>query len=669
MPRIILTLMVRNEAAIIGRCINTALECPAVTLDAVCLCDTGSDDNTIAVVQELMATKTIPLGVFKHEWQNFGHNRFLSFTVCQEFCTNLGWPLEDTYALVIDADMKLCGTIQKNIGIFPGPPNLPGHQLQQRSGNILYPNTRFLLLSVPWRCIGVTHEYWDGAATKPLNETLIWIDDVGDGGCKDDKFERDERLLSQGLLDEPNNVRYMFYLAQTLKDLKRLPEAIAMYKRRIRAGSWFQEQWYSAYQISRLYFELGDMVRMEYWGMRASGYDGERAENLGFMACVFRQKGLHHKAWHYTQQGIGMAKPSNRLFLEGYVYDNSFHYEKTILNYYIQPHRRTDSLRDLVVFCNRFDDRAYINLCHYVDPVPGKLWQHKLSLPDIDEYVASSTSFVTNCDGSFLVNVRYVNYRIGDDGSYDVRGPSVHTRNFTYNTLDLRGPWEAPVEMVVDSASAPAIDTKPHILGIEDLRLGPRVGGHHSFTGASMEYSGNNTIQQVTGQYSSADGRLNNIQPIQSPLEMPCEKNWVPLPEPGKYIYRWHPLEMGQLEPPGTLNILGTQETPKFFSHIRGSSNVVEHQGFLYCVVHLVQFLTPRKYYHMIVKMDAAPPYTLHSASNPLYFLNNAIEYVLACSVHTDEQERTVLTTIVSQNDANPVALCVDLALVPFFKL
>ena len=100
--------MVRNEAAIIGRCIETAMRCPAVTLDAVCLCDTGSDDNTVEVVRELMATKTIPLGVFTSEWQNFGHNRTLSFTACQELCTSLDWPLEDTYALVLDADMKLC---------------------------------------------------------------------------------------------------------------------------------------------------------------------------------------------------------------------------------------------------------------------------------------------------------------------------------------------------------------------------------------------------------------------------------------------------------------------------------------------------------------------------------------------------------------------------------
>ena len=41
----------------------------------------------------------------------------------------------------------------------------------------------------------------------------FWINDIGEGGCKEDKFERDIRLLSKGIEEEPNNPRYYFYLA------------------------------------------------------------------------------------------------------------------------------------------------------------------------------------------------------------------------------------------------------------------------------------------------------------------------------------------------------------------------------------------------------------------------------------------------------------------------
>jgi glycosyltransferase involved in cell wall biosynthesis len=42
---------------------------------------------------------------------------------------------------------------------------------------------------------------------------------VGDGANKDDKFERDIQLLTDGLKEEPQNYRYYFYLAQSHKDL------------------------------------------------------------------------------------------------------------------------------------------------------------------------------------------------------------------------------------------------------------------------------------------------------------------------------------------------------------------------------------------------------------------------------------------------------------------
>ena len=90
-------------------------------------------------------------------------------------------------------------------------------------------------LSDPWFCEGVTHEYWTGGGDSPLLSGA-WIDDVGDGGCKSDKFERDERLLLEGLCEKPKCERYMLYLAQTYHCLNRDSDAIEWYSKRIQAG-------------------------------------------------------------------------------------------------------------------------------------------------------------------------------------------------------------------------------------------------------------------------------------------------------------------------------------------------------------------------------------------------------------------------------------------------
>lgn len=106
--------------------------------------------------------------------------------------------------------------------------------LEQVNTSIAYFNTRLIRASLPWKCVGVTHEYWGCPAAKTDGQlkTLV-IDDREDGGSKSDKFERDIRLLNQGIKDEPDNARYMFYLAQSHRCLRQYDDAIKWYKDRI----------------------------------------------------------------------------------------------------------------------------------------------------------------------------------------------------------------------------------------------------------------------------------------------------------------------------------------------------------------------------------------------------------------------------------------------------
>lgn len=68
---------------------------------------------------------------------------------------------------------------------------------------------------------GVTHEYIqivDGSSMGTFTPDELFINDIGDGGSKSNKFDRDIQLLTQGLVDLPNNDRYTFYLANSYRD-------------------------------------------------------------------------------------------------------------------------------------------------------------------------------------------------------------------------------------------------------------------------------------------------------------------------------------------------------------------------------------------------------------------------------------------------------------------
>ena len=643
--KVMVVLMIKNEERIIKRCIERAL----TIADAICISDTGSTDGTVKLLMELLPTLPVPAKLVGHTWQNFGHNRTLSFQAGQAFCKELQWNPELTYGLLLDADMNFVLTDKFNKTSLTAN----GYRIIQKTPGLEYYNTRFVKLGYPWTCVGVTHEYWDGSDTDSL--TTVYIDDIGDGGCKDDKFVRDERLLREGLEKDPNNVRYMFYLAQTLKDLKKIDESIAMYKRRQEAGGWFEEVWYSMYQMSRLYAEQDKLAEMEYWALKAYEYNKNRSENIYYLTRVFREKSQHFKAWHYMQLGKSIPKGNDLLFIELPVYEHLFDYEKTILNYYVQPDRKMDSLKDLINYYNRVGGSCYSNLEHYVSPVK-MVASRPLNFSQVGDYVPTSTSILRQENGTYLLNVRYVNYRIQPNGSYlmsvdnNLSGDNpVRTRNFTLTTDKEFRPLSPLEEMKPDF---PSLHDK-HIQGLEDLRLyqdGPNV----KWIGTSMEYSYDGNIKQVQGRYNLTTKRLTNAISLKTPHHSDCEKNWIPLGN-DEYIYGWHPYRIGKVAG-DQLQWSQVQQTPKYFEHMRGSSNVVEYYGSLYTMTHVVMYLTPRKYYHQIVRLNqttkAIEAYTL-----PFYFFNNHIEYCLGIEIRDN-----MLYAIVSQNDMNPTLVQIDMS-------
>ena len=620
---IVLLLMVRNESRVLARCLAAA----ASVADAVCIVDTGSTDDTFDVAATWLQGSKHPHVVRQVVWKDFGRSRTESFELCKEFCTGLGWDLASSHALLLDADMCL-------VAHGPVAPKGASYSLQQSGSGMAYSNVRLIRMDYSWRCVGPTHEYWDGPQPALMKE--LSIDDRGDGGCKEDKYERDERLLRQGLEEEPNNGRFLFYLAQTLMCRGRLQEAIAMYEARVAVGGWIEEVWFSTYQLATCHENLGNLVEMERWALEGWQLDPRRAENLALLTTAFRERSQHFKAWHYCCLGEAVPIPEDALFLQPDVYSRRFGYERSILHYYVKEDRRAGAMA-LVKHCNAHRDGTYANLRWYVQP--AKLVEVRpLRFPIVEGSNAGSTSFV-RVQGGFLLNVRYANYTIYPDGGYNCRMP-VKTRNYcTRVDSDFKPGWEGMVEMHAPSPRR----ANWHIQGLEDVRLYPRGEGV-GYIAASLDHASDGDVQQVTGDYG--EGRM-TVQVLASPLGAACEKNWIPLDEK-VCIYSWHPYRLYSMR---SRDILLSHETPHVFRDVRGSTTACEYQGALYCIAHLVVQEAPRKYHHIVVKLNSRTK-CVEGYTVPFYFMSDAIEYALSIDI-----AEGVLTTIVSRNDADPT-LC-----------
>lgn len=655
--KIILNLMIKNESSIIERCIGNSIH----MVDAVSIHDTGSTDNTIEVCKAYLTASGKPFRISSHPFKTFGHNRSTSFIEAQELCKELGWDSATTYALALDADMVL--TASASFADFNMTQN--GYRMIQKNSNLKYYNVRFMKCSYPWKCIGATHEYWSGDPSDNIPFELCYINDIGDGGCKSDKFERDIRLLLQEIVDDPQNGRAHFYLAQSYKDVGRAEDAITYYKKRIEIGGWIEEVWYSHYMIGKCYEMLKDEHSMELWMNKGFQFYPRRAENIYHLTQYFRHTSQHHKAYHYYLKGKDIPYPSdNLLFVEENVYKGLFEYENTILACYIVRKSPMDALCDIVSYINKniphHIGNVWDNLHWYTRPLTDSTYHgvySRMQLKDHHEFKVSSCSIqpFSNTDPfrRYVMNARYVNYSIDERGSYHMRSSDGHvkTKNGCLFLNESYQPTEDICIMNEVYARHPS-----NIEGLEDVRLFSHEGTLR-FSASSKNITSDGKIVIVMGDYIISENRMGNIAVIQPPRPSECEKNWIYVSsthlthEKSKgnvnFIYGFHPLVIGAVNNK-KLEIHTTYETPSLFSRFRGSTTLVEYHDKLYAVVHFVKYSTPRCYYHSVVQFDK---HTMkpEAYAAPFSFCEPKIEYCIGFDIKNDEAY-----FFFSQNDTAP---------------
>jgi len=646
MVKIIFICMIKNEEKIIERCLQNAL----LVTDAICVTDTGSTDNTCSKVEEIFKTLNIPTKLYQDTWKNFGHNRSNSFNNTVDFCKELGWDLSTTYGLLLDGDMVL-----KPINFNKNILTANGYKIIQKNSSLEYYNTRLIKLGHPWRCMGVTHEYWDGSSTEALSKDMIYIDDIGDGGAKHDKFDRDIRLLTQGLIDEPTNVRYVFYLAQSLKDTGKFKDAIKMYKKRISMGGWFEEVWYSHYMIGKCWLILKNEEKFESWMNKAYKYRKERAETMYELTKYFREVGQQIKSYHYYTIGSKIPYPkSDLLFIENNVYEKYlFEYELSIIHYYVYPNNRLDGLKQTINYLNKYthnEHSVYNNMDFYMFRILDIGEKIELNQPNQGDYVPTSVALL-KYNNEIIANVRYVNYKILANGTYmmslnndlSISHP-VKTKNAI---VKLDNNFETNSNLIFMTEN---IDSKlaklTNILGLEDIRLFIN-NNQIKCIATSREFSTNSTNSIVIADYNLDTNCIENGAIIKSPNPNECEKNWIPIND--EIIYKWYPLQIGKIEN-NILTINKSIDTPNILKHVRGSSNVVEYNNEYWVVVHGVKYTTPRKYYHLIVVLDKE--YKINKYTVPFYFDTYKIEYCLGLLI-----ENNIIYMTASRNDSNPIVV------------
>jgi glycosyltransferase involved in cell wall biosynthesis len=327
-----LNMIAKNEAHVIRRC----LESVRPLIASWVISDTGSTDGTQDIVRDVLSD--IPGTLIERPWVDFAHNRTEVLDASRGRCD---------YTLIVDADDEL----QFDDGFVMPTLEADSYNIAVHFSGMSYHRRQMVRSALPWRYVGVLHEYitCEQAVTEEmLDGARIVVHHEGARSRDPLTYRRDALVLEKALLDEPDNSRYVFYLAQSYRDAQDLELSLRQYRRRTTMGGWRDEVWYSLYQIAHLEARLNKPwpeVMASY--LAAYQFLPDRAEPLYQIAMHYQSTKEFHTAKGCFEWATKVAAPGpTGLFVERAMYDYLLELEHAVCCYYTGAHAQAIAIND-----------------------------------------------------------------------------------------------------------------------------------------------------------------------------------------------------------------------------------------------------------------------------------------------------------------------------------
>jgi len=307
--------MVKDEAPILPRLYESVWD----VLDSYVLLDTGSSDNTIQLTKDFFERQGIPGHVYHVPWENFGESRTRS--------VQFGYG-ESEYLYLLDADY-----VHKDVDETWRQNKLTeSHYEIKETGGSHYYRTHLVKSDRYAFYVGVTHEYVDSISPENKSSATrnrldcFYIDHIGDGKNKTNKFRRDIMMLTKHLALTKNQMlrsRYCYYLGDSFFNLGQYQEAMDFYLKRISFGGFEEEVYFARQKVGLCKFYM-NKPHLECFMHLLDSYIGrpQRLEALNHFVRICNEQGYYRLACAF---GTLALRPLNwkddYLFLDWDIHD------------------------------------------------------------------------------------------------------------------------------------------------------------------------------------------------------------------------------------------------------------------------------------------------------------------------------------------------------------
>jgi hypothetical protein len=317
MPTLGLCMIVKNEAGVITRCLDSVRP----LLDYVLIEDTGSTDGTQQAVADWLADAGIPGVVIEEPWRDFAWNR-------SHALARLRQVKEIDYVLMVDAGDVVVLEPGFDVAAFKAGLRCDVMEAQVRQGELRWLRPQIGSNRAAIALKGVVFEGLDDS--RPLSVAAaqglhVQSSQEGVRNRNPAKHREDAALLEQALQGEADPhlaARYRFYLAQSYRDAGETEKARAAYLARAALGGCREAVFCSLYEAARLDEALGapaDQVLARY--ARAAEAAPARAEVNYEAARICVREGRFEEGYQCAKGGLGKPAPVDGLFVRMDVYE------------------------------------------------------------------------------------------------------------------------------------------------------------------------------------------------------------------------------------------------------------------------------------------------------------------------------------------------------------
>lgn len=388
MSKIGLCMIVKNEAHVIRRCLNSVLP----LIDYVLIVDTGSTDGTQAHIQDFLNEHQLAGEVIEEAWRDFAFNRSFALQKLRQHS-------DIDYALMIDADEILVFEDGFNADAFKSQLKLDLYNIETRYGRINYLRPQLFSNRLPFYFKGVLHEYLECNVFKTQGEARGFFNHPLQDSARSKnhrKFQDDAAILEKAIAQETDPfliARYTFYLAQSYRDAEITQAALEAYLKRAQQGFWQEEVYVSLLYAARLKetlnFSIAEQIQA-YLDAHESLPSRLEALYGAIRLCRIHQR--HQQGSILGRYAIQLTPPSHGLFIEPWISDYGLLDEFSIVAYWaghyqesydccirlLNEHKLPEQYRQRVIDNTNF---AISKLnCSDFSPKPTTVIQNEFSL-------------------------------------------------------------------------------------------------------------------------------------------------------------------------------------------------------------------------------------------------------------------------------------------------